>query len=213
ETAGTLTVNGLAVQAGRTVNLTNANAVTTLAGRSGLNAPPNSVDRVFRFINSPSLTVGTVTIVGGNLGGLRGPNRDILLISQTGALQLNQFVNAGTDPSVQPTVRLQAATGIAQAAAGTVTVAALGARTAGGDIVLDQANAFSTVAAADAGVNGLISLRTTTAMNVGQIIDDVPFFALLGGITTTGATAAVRLQAVGGIGQVSAGGPQVGQLP
>ncbi len=212
ETTGTLTVTNLAVQAGRTVNLTNANGVTNLAGRSGLNAPPSATDRVFRFINSPTLTVDTVTICGGTLSGVVAPNADILLVSQTGAVQLNQVVNAGTDPAVQPTVRLQAATGIAQAATGIITAAALGARTAGGDIVLDQANTMPLVAALDTGANGSISLRTTTAMTVGAVIADGAFFAEVDGITTTGATATVRLQAVGGIGQLVAGGREVGRI-
>src|SRR5439155_26655817 len=58
---GTLTVTNLAAQGNSTVDLTTANAVTTLAGTS---------NGAFRFVNRGTFTVGTVDVFDALLGGL-----------------------------------------------------------------------------------------------------------------------------------------------
>jgi fibronectin-binding autotransporter adhesin len=182
---GTVTVANLAAQGNSTVDLTNTNAVNTLAGQS---------NGAFRFVNGGTFTVGTVDVCTTLLNGITTNGGDATLVSNTGAIQLQQFVNAAAG-----TARLQAATGVASTAAtGTVTAARLGVRnTTSGDILLDQANTVGVLAAINGAAGAGINVRTTGALALDTVSADGALFAGLNNVTTTGAGGTVRLQAAG----------------
>src|SRR5439155_6116774 len=98
---------------------------------------------------------------------------DATLRSNTGAVQLQQFVNSGGG-----TTRLQGATGVLSTGdTGIVTAARLGVRnTTSGDILLDRANVAPVFAAVNAASGGGINFRTTGGLTLDTVSADGTLF-------------------------------------
>ncbi len=190
--AGVVTAANLAVVANGAVDLSQlANAVT-----GNVAVTDAAAGAPVRFLDTPGFTVGTVAGDACATGatGVTTSNGLATLVSNTGAIQVQQAINLGTG-----TARLQAATGITSTAAtGTITAAALAVRNmSSGDIQLDQANAIGVLAAVNGAAGAGINVRSTGALLLDTVSADGTLFAALNNVTTTGSGGTVRLQAAG----------------
>jgi hypothetical protein len=153
-----------------------------------------------RIKNFGDLVVGGVdpALSGARVSSATGASQ----LSSTGSLTLEEGVaTAGV-------VVLNAAGAISQGPAGTITAAALGARTSKGDIVLDQANTAPLFAAQNTTADGSVSFRTTGAVtldSVAKLPEPPSMIQAIDGVSTTGAGSAFRLQAGGSVTQTAAG--------
>ena len=192
QSGGTVAAQNLAVVANGAIDLAGpANAVTGIFA-----ALDTAAGATIRFQDGPGFTVGAVAADACAVGatGVTTTNGDATLVSASGAVQLQQFVNTGT-----ATTRLQVATGVSSiAATGIVTAAALGVQnTTSGDIQLDQANVVPVFAALNAAPGGGINYRTTGTLSLDAVSADGTLFAAVSGVTTTGTGGTTRLQATG----------------
>jgi hypothetical protein len=136
EPGGSLTVTNLAAQGSSGVSLDAlGNTVNTLAGATSVS--------LFNFINSTTLSVGTVDGVTGIVSG----GGDITLCTTTGDINLNTPINAGAG-----TVGLSAAGSVTQQVATAIITAGNLGVLAGGSVTLDTGiNQVTNIFAANAG--------------------------------------------------------------
>ncbi len=162
---GTITAKDLGIQAAGDVTLDQA-----ASNLSGVFAANNTGgNNVVRFLNSPTLTLGTVNGVAGTCfttttTGVTTANGDITLASKNAAIALNEAVDAGTTGKV----RLSSGDGITQMKA--IKAGALGIQ-AKGDVVLDQlANQIGTTfAARDSTSGAVIRFQNATGFSIDSV--------------------------------------------
>ncbi len=193
EAGGAVTAGSLVVSAVKDSVLGGANQIPLLAARiTGAGAG-------FTFYDGQNLAVD---IVGG-VKGITTAGNGAINLQTAGTLTLNQAVNAGAG-----TVRLGANGDLTQTSVGLITAGELAVRNdsaTAGNIVLTQANRFSTLAGfnAFAGGNLLVVDAATGGLTIGSdagLTTGTNFqFAPTAGLVVTGDDAKLAVQSAGAI--------------
>ena len=219
--AGTGTIRGAA---GGTITQASAGALTTAAlglrafGNIDLTTSTANDVGVFaaaqaagggkvKYRDVGDFTVGTVAADGALFAALNGivttnggtstngaaaaTGNDVTLVG--GAIAVNQAINAGT-----ATVRITAAGGVSQSAAGTLTAASLGIRntSAGGvDLTGVAGDQIGTFAAFNGTVGGALNYTPAEVAAIGTVLADGALFAETTGLVRTNAAPLLAVNA------------------
>ena len=201
--AGALTTAALGLRAFGNIDLT-----TSTANDVGVFAAAQAAGGgKVKYRDVGDFTVGTVAADGALFAALNGivttnggtstngaaaaTGNDVTLVG--GAIAVNQAINAGT-----ATVRITAAGGVSQSAAGTLTAASLGIRntSAGGvDLTGVAGDQIGTFAAFNGAVGGALNYTPAEVAAIGTVLADGALFAETTGLVRTNAAPLLAVNA------------------